>query len=181
MTDKPQAEGNFNRRESDRSGTGNSGVVRGGRRKSDRPVVGPRSRFAKYAIAGSFLFSLSLIAWAFTLPFRSGAFSQRSLQNVPEGELVGLEYEAKLDREQYVDFAKEKDQKLMETLRRKNQVRFPSTTKAEVRASYERTVESKRQELKSLREEVGEAGFIEGSIEHEEQQLLESVIKDGPQ
>ena len=175
----PEDPSEYRRRASDQGGRAN-GHVQGGRRKSDRPVVVARSKFMMIAIAGSFLFSLSLIAWAFTLPFRGGT-RQGAGADVPAGQLVGLEYEARLDPEQYIEFAREKDDDLLDQFRRRREDRRRFATERELRATWKQKTEGAKRELNRLRKEAGKDGFVEGSIEYEQQKQLESVIQDGLQ
>ncbi|MEO1617994.1 MAG: hypothetical protein AAFV88_19220 [Planctomycetota bacterium] len=181
MADSKNDPAEFNRRASDQTGGGAAGDRVGGRRKSDKHAGLPRNKYAKFAIAGSFLFSLSLIAWAFTLPFRGGSGVKRgSGQQTVDGKLVALEYEARLDAEEYVNYTRQIDQRLMEQLRRKNELDRQAPSDDESNEVWEKTVAKKKQELEQLVESAGEEGIVDGTIESEQQRYLEEVLLDAP-
>ncbi|MCA9140444.1 MAG: hypothetical protein KDB00_26920 [Planctomycetales bacterium] len=170
----------YNRRASDR-GDSVGGIQSGGRRKSDRPHALPRSNAAKIAIACSFIFSAALIAWAFTLPFRSTAhLDTESLKDLPEAELAKLEYEARLSPQAYVEYTRQIDRRLLDRLHDKNLPDRNLPTAWDAREKWVKGVENQKQHLEKMKEEAGEKGFDKNSIEWQHQQELEKILEDTP-
>ncbi|WP_182868700.1 hypothetical protein [Stieleria mannarensis] len=174
------AEPKFNRRESDRTGR-QHGVQAGGRRKADRAAALPRSNFAKYAMVCSFLFSTGLIAWAFTLPFRSGAGrgDGRGL-GATQATLADLEYEARLTAQEYVSYSRDLDRRLLSRVRDKNRPTNSGLTKPELHQKWREGVEKRKQQLRQMLKDSGEESFKEGTIEWQTLQDLEKIIRDAP-
>ncbi|QEF96815.1 hypothetical protein Mal15_08450 [Stieleria maiorica] len=174
------AEPKFNRRESDRTGQ-QRGVQAGGRRKTDRAAALPRSNFARYAIVCSFLFSTGLIAWAFTLPFRSGAGrgDGRGL-GATQATLTDLEYEARLTADQYVDYTRDLDRRLLSRVRDKNRPTRSGLTKRELHQKWSEGVEKRKQQFHQMLKDSGEESIKEGTIEWQTLQDLQKVISDAP-
>lgn len=169
-----------NRRASDR-GAREDGIQAGGRRKTDRPHAMPRSSVAKIAIACSFFFSTGLLAWAFTLPFRSGSLDDGAkLKNLPEAELANLEYEARLSSQAYVQYTRDIDRRLLDRVRDKEGSPSQGPSRPEVRKNWEKRMQARKQQLEVMREEFGGKEFKEGTIEWQNQQDLEKVIDDAP-
>ncbi len=186
MPDKPNPKsGNEtikNRRESDRGGK-QSGIQEGGRRKSDRPRALPRSKAASIAIACSFLFSLGLIAWAFTLPFRSGTLDGlQKTRDIPEAELVNMEYEAQLSNQAYVQYGRDLDHDLIKKVRAKERDRLSGDlpTPRENRKKWEQGIEQRHRVLQNMRKENGSEDFLEGTIQWQNQKDFEKLLEDEP-
>ena len=167
-----------NRRAGDLTGH-SSGSSAGGRRAADEARILPRSNFAKVAMACSYLFSLGLLAWAFTLPFRSGDPTGR-LDGISESDRAKLEYEARLSPEEYVQYVRRIDRKLMDQLRDRNEVRHPVPSLEDSRDVWNRRQTKHQQLLKTMRKEAGGKGFEKGTVEWEYQQELEKVRDDSP-
>jgi hypothetical protein len=169
------------RRESERSGHSRSNQTGRGR-ESDRTRTQPRRNVAKIAIACSFLFSLSLVAWAFTLPFRSGGLStEGDLRDLPEVELANLEYEARLSSQGYVDYARDLDRDLLDQVHEKYRLDGPEPPSTrELRQKWKERVRQSGKQLQKMREEGGGRTFEKGTIEWENQREFEKILDDPP-
>lgn len=170
-----------NRRESDRTGRP-GGVQAGGRRKSDRANALPRSNAAKIAIACSFLFSTGLVAWAFTLPFRSGSLGNDSkLKNLPQAELANLEYEARLSADAYVDYTRNLDRRLLDRVQDKYHTgpQQPQTNRESLR-TWQEGVARRKQQLEEMQKDLEGKPFEKGTIQWQNQQDLEKIAEDAP-
>jgi hypothetical protein len=147
-----------------------------------RPTGSSRyRRVAMIAIIGSFTFSAGLMAWAFSLPFRSGSLSSvDSLEHLPEAELARLEPEARLSPEAYVDYAWEKDRRLLEQVREKYRVDRQWSSQSVKRQSWRARVQRRKNQLAKMRGELGEKEFPKGTIEWQNQLELQKIIEDAP-
>ncbi|QDV87722.1 hypothetical protein [Planctomycetes bacterium TBK1r] len=170
----------MNRRESDRTGH-DSGVQAGGRRKSDRNHALPRSNVAKFAILGSFLFSTGLIAWAFTLPFCSGALTgKKNGLSSAHATLTSQEYEARLSAEEYVNHTRDIDRRLLARVQDKNRPGTSGRTKDELHQEWQQRVEKRTKQLNQMVRESGDPVPQEGTIEWQNWKELEKIMADAP-
>ena len=170
----------MNRRESDRTGH-RSGVQAGGRRKSDRNHALPRSNVAKFAILGSFLFSTGLVAWTFTLPFRSGSLRAKGSGPAPaDATLTNLEYEARLSADEYVNYTRDIDRRLLARVHDKNRPRTSGQTKDELHQAWQGRVEKRKKQLEQMVRESGETVPREGTMEWQNWKDLEKIMNDAP-
>ena len=179
---KPESEESvtFDRRASDR-GDSDGGIQAGGRRYSDSRRTLPRSNAAKIAIACSFFFSTGLIAWAFTLPFRSGSLSNVSQHaNLSNAERAKLEYEASLSPKAYVQYAEDIDRRLIDQVRNASLAQPARQSKRQLRRDWEKRMEKHRRQIEAIRKQI-EAGDIQkGTIEWQNLKDLEKLVEDEP-
>ncbi|QDV46545.1 hypothetical protein Enr13x_64540 [Stieleria neptunia] len=170
----------MNRRESDRTGH-RGGVQAGGRRESDRNHTLPRSNVARFTILASFLFSTGLVAWAFTLPFRSGSLAGRGNGRASaDATLTGLEYEARLSDEEYVNYTRDIDRRFLARVQDKNRPQTPGQTKDELHQEWQQRVEKRKAQLRQMVKASGEKVPREGTIEWQTWKDLEKIISDAP-
>ncbi|OYP34047.1 hypothetical protein [Rhodopirellula sp. MGV] len=150
----------------------------GGRRDSDRRSILPRSKFGLLAVGLSYLFSITLLAIAFTSPFRR---MERKENDSVKATDVKLEYEARIPSEQYVDYAMGLNDDLKDQIRRKNDGsdrELPD--RHEVVENWKKRLESHRTIVESIRKEAGEHEIVPGSIQWEYLKELEKVAEDAP-
>lgn len=156
------------------------------RRESDNASSLPRSNTVKLAIVCSFLFSIGLVAWAFTLPFRSGDLPSglagaANLDGVPQAELASMEYEARLSPQEYVQYTRDLDRRLLNRVADKyDQERPQWDAKQKIRKQWKKSVARRVEQLKVMRKENGGKAFTKGTIEWQNQQELEKIINDAP-
>lgn len=168
------------RRASDR-GASNGGIETGGRRQSDTPHAMPRSNAGKIAIACSFFFSAGLIAWAFTLPFRSSGDAEIGLQgNLPQAELANLEYEARLSPQAYVDYTRQIDRRLLDQVQDKRRKDWDVPTAQQTREKWGKSIENRKEQLIKIRKGAGENGYHKDSIEAQYEREAQQVMQDAP-
>ena len=172
---QPSDTGNPPRRRAGDHGGRDHGVQVGGRRRSDQQSILPRSKVGLLAVAVSYLFSVTLLALAFTAPFRRGSSSADTV----EANDVKLEYAAKLDAEQYVDYTRRMDDRVMDAMRRRGQT-VERVNKREVSHRWKQSIESRKKRLEAMRREAGEKGFTPGTVEWQFEKDLEKVAGDAP-
>lgn len=167
------------RRQSDLTGT-SAGVGEGGRRQSDRVYVAPKNRKATIAIWCSFLFSFTLIAWTFSVPFRGGGV--RELNDVPEAEKVHLEYEARLSAEEYMRYTDRLEEDLQQEYRKKAaRPKNPGPSKTEIKNRWAEGIEKREKQLEAMKAELKDEKILKGTIEWQNQKELEALAQDAPQ
>lgn len=171
-----------NRRAGDR-GQSTTGVAAGGRRDSDRPGILPRSNVAKLAIASSFLFSAGVMAWAFTIPFRSNSRVDRAALETGVQQ-ARLEYEASLSSDEYIDYTRNLDRRLLDQAKKRS-ARVSVPDHRDATTAWEKRVATKQRLIKEMFEEAGEQQsgeqrFAKGSVQWQYQQEVEAAGDDAP-
>ncbi|MCD0461359.1 hypothetical protein U8335_02830 [Roseiconus lacunae] len=164
------------RRASDR-GNAPASDRAGGRRQSDRKSILPRSKFGLALIALSYLFSITLLAFAFTSPFRR----MENRSGVDASQVSTKEYEAQLPAEEYIQYARQMDDRLKSTIRERQLDREADLPdKREVAEQFRKRAESRKKILRSIYKEAGKEGLVPKTIQWDYAKELEKVADDAP-
>ncbi|MCC9599972.1 hypothetical protein LOC67_05315 [Stieleria sp. JC731] len=144
--------------------------------QNERRSILPRSKAGLIAVAASYLFSVTLLAFAFTAPFRRTGNAE-----AVEAKNVKLEYEARMSSDQYVDFSQTFDQRLKDNMRRKAEseaVEYPDHQ--QVVENWEKRQKKRQAILSELKHEAEEHGIVKDTIQWKYAEDLEKVNQDGP-
>jgi len=149
---------------------------------SGDPIARSRRRLlARVAILSSFTFSALVIGWAFSVGLRTSASSNRPTANrTVDAETVSLEYEASLSPEEYRDFARDLDRRLLDRARQRSRPDAHETSVEDARSAWKKRMAAGTQMLEKLRQQSEERGFPKGSVQWEYAKQLKAAAEDAP-
>jgi hypothetical protein len=140
------------------------------------------------ATVTSFLFSLVLIAWAFTLPRRkatvspaieASAVAAKTGAGAPEPR-PPRDPRATLTAEEYLEYSRQLDRRLLNQVREKQRPAENLPGEDEVRRRWQGRIGDRRAQLQAMRDEFGEEAFREGTLQWQTLRETEAILADGP-